>query len=314
MAGSDTDSTTILMGLFNGAAHVDEQLASIADQSHDRWSLLVSDDGSEDDGPSRITAFASRCRPGQVRLTQGPCRGFPANFLTMITAPETGSARFVALCDQDDVWMPHRLTRGIAALTPFGDAPALYCARTHVCDSQMRALHVSPLWSRPFSLRNALVQNVASGNTIMMNRAMADLAARAVPAALRAGIAAHDWWLYQLATACGAAVVQDDRPVLLYRQHGGNTMGRNDTLAARLNRVAQIVDGTFARWIAAHVAALRGCDDLLTHEARGLLSRIEGLHRQGASARLRALRDLGLYRQTHIGDLALKLAASLGKL
>ncbi len=314
MNDSGRESVAILLGLHNGQAHIAGQLDSIAAQDHQDWTLTVSDDGSADGGPALVAAFADRYEPGRVRLTQGPCAGFSRNFLSMIMAPQTRRSAFVALCDQDDIWLAERLSRGVAALASLGDGPALYCARTHVCDMQMRPVKVSPLWTRPFTLRNALVQNVAAGNTIMMNRAMADLACAAAPAASSAGIAAHDWWLYQLATATGARVIQDHTAVLLYRQHGGNTMGRNDTLAARLNRLRQLLDGTFARWISAHVAALRLCSPLLTAEARALLDRSEAVRKGGLISRLLALRDLGLYRQTSAGNLALKVAVALKKL
>ena len=304
----------ILMGLLNGGRWIDTQLASIAAQDHQDWSLLVGDDGSSDDGPARIRDFA-RAHPGHdVALMPGPGGGFARNFLSLIEASATTPRATLALSDQDDEWLPERLSRGLAALDAEGSGPTLYCGRTIVCTNDLRALHVSPLWSRPFSLQNALVQNVASGNTIMMNPEMAALARAAAPQAAAAGIVAHDWWLYQLATACGARVVQDSQPVLRYRQHAGNTMGRNDTARARLARIRQIHNGTFARWIDANRTALAGASPRLHPAAHDLLIAFHALRHPASHGRLTGLRQTGLYRQTQMGDRALWWATTIGRL
>lgn len=313
-AGDRQGHVAILMGLYNGGPWIDAQLASFAAQDHRDWSLVVGDDGSRDDGPQRIAAFAKANPHTDVTITPGPQRGFACNFLSLIALTADMPLATLALSDQDDVWHSHRLARGLAALTRAGAGPMLYCARTMVCDEGLRPLHPSPLWGRPFSFANALVQNVASGNTIMLNPAMAALARAAAPAAMRAGIVAHDWWLYQLATACGALVVQDEEPVLSYRQHTANSMGRNDTVGAKAKRVRQLLDGTFARWTDANRRALLDADVSFGPAPTALLHQFEGLRSARVTQRLAALRQLGLYRQSAGGDRALWLSATLGTL
>lgn len=313
MSGSSGD-VVVLMGLYNGGAWLDAQLRSIAGQDHRDWRLVISDDGSTDDGPRRAAEFAEAAGRDRTRIVTGPQRGFAANYLSLLGCAEASQAEFVALCDQDDVWLPHRLSRGIAALRGAGGQPMLYCARTLLCDEQLRDLRISPHWPRPFSFANALVQNIASGNTIMLNRPMTDLARQAAPAAARAGIVAHDWWLYQLATATGARIVQDDQVVLRYRQHGQNTMGRNDTARAVALRARQIADGTFAGWIDANREALSLSELPLELEAKRLLEDFPSLRDPGLIRRLRALRRLGLYRQSRSGDLAVAAAVTTGRL
>jgi glycosyltransferase involved in cell wall biosynthesis len=314
VSGAKGKSVAIAMGLYNGASHLDEQLASIAAQEHTDWSLVISDDLSTDTGADQVRTFAKGQGQGRVTLVEGPGKGFAQNFLSLLRHPSTRQSSHVALCDQDDKWLPMRLGRGLDALQGFGDRPALYCARTLVCDEDLNPLHISPKWSRPFSLANAMVQNVASGNTIMLNRAMADMAADAAPAAQTAGIAAHDWWLYQLACASGAKIVQDEKPVLMYRQHGRNTMGRNDTASARLDRLTQILDGTFARWIDAHHLALMEVPQFLNAEAQKILSQFPAIRAKKITVRLRALQTIGLYRQGKADDLVIKVAVGLGRL
>jgi len=54
----------------------------------------------------------------------GPKRGAAANFLSLLRrAPErTPEGHWLAFSDQDDVWLPDKLSRGIAALEALEDA------------------------------------------------------------------------------------------------------------------------------------------------------------------------------------------------
>lgn len=300
---------TVLMGLRDGAAHLAAQLDSIAAQDHPDWSLIASDDGSVDASRAILSDFAAR--DPRARCVDGPRRGFAANYLSMLRRlpPRPG---WIALADQDDIWLPDRLSRGLAALAGQGGA-ALYCSRTWIVSPDLSARRLSPPRPRPPGFANALVQNIAAGNTILLNPAAAALA---VAAAAEAGrVVAHDWWLYQLVTGAGGAVVHDDRPTILYRQHAGNLIGSNDGWIARARRLGQMLRGDFRDWNTVNLAALTASAARLTPEARAML---EGFARargqRGPITRLRALRALGLYRQTRASTAALWLAAVLGRM
>jgi len=315
-AAGHPDTVTILMGLHDGAAHLREQLDSFLAQSHPHWHLIVSDDRSRDDGPAMVRRFAADQPDEAVRLIDGPARGFAQNFLHLIlaTGPQT---RLVALCDQDDVWLPQKLARAVAALGGLR-GPALYCARTMICAPDLAPIRPSSVWRRPFGFANALVQNVAAGNTIVLNREALDFARRMAPAAAAAGIVAHDWWLYQIVTGAGGRVIRDNEPVLLYRQHPANVMGRNDTAGAAAARLGKIVSGEFADWIGRNVAALSaGHDGLSPENAARLASFAAARAARGPAAtprRIALMRRAGIYRQTAAGQAGLWLAALFGRL
>jgi hypothetical protein len=147
---------------------------------------------------------------------------------------------------------------------------------------------------------------------MVLNRAALDLLQ---DTALRAeGIVAHDWWAYQLITGAGGAVFYDPTPTLLYRQHGGNQIGANDTLAARARRLRALLEGQFRNWNAANAAALSRVRPWLSPDARSTLDAFDRARRGGLATRLAALRAAGLYRQTVPGTLALWLAVLIGKL
>lgn len=316
MAEETASRALILLAVRNGAAYLPAQLDSYAAQTFRDWDLLAGDDGSTDDSRAVLARFAkSRTAHGQrVTVVNGPQTGGTAHFITLLgKAPDT--ARWIAFSDQDDVWLPEKLTRAVETLAPVpDDRPALYCSRTWVTGPDLENPRLSPDWHHPLTFRNALVQNIASGNTIVLNSAAVRLARRAAPGALAVpNLPAHDWWLYQIVTGAGGQILHDPRPGLFYRQHDGNQIGANRGLLAALIRARAILRGGYAAWNSANIAALRGAGTL-TAENAAILETFAALRGHPATARLRALRRLGLYRQTRVTQTAFWLAAILGRL
>lgn len=308
----ESPTVAILLAVHNGGEHLPEQLASIAAQTHRGWVVLASDDGSRDGSRSVLEGFA---REHPLILLDGPCRGASENFLSLLRRlpAHRPDARWIAFCDQDDIWLPGKIGRALAALAPLPeDRPALYCSRTWIADAEGRPERLSLPSRRPPSFRNALVQNICRGNTILLNPAASALAVAA--AAEVPGVAVHDWWLYQLVTGAGGQVVHDEEPTLLYRQHGGNAIGANNGLAARRKRLRQVLRGDLREWNDANIAALGASAHRLTERNRARLAAFAALRDGPLPRRLLGLARLGLYRQSRATTAALWLAAALRRL
>ena len=179
----------ILLCTYQGEKYLAAQLDSFAAQTYPSWKLWVSDDGSTDATLDQLRAFAERHQPGQVTLQAGPRKGFVKNFMSLICEP-TLHADYYALSDQDDIWHPDKLERAVKWLrdVPQGQ-PALYCTRTELIDGAGQPIGFSPLFTRPPAFANALMQNVAGGNTMVMNNAARDLL---VEAGADIDVVAHD--------------------------------------------------------------------------------------------------------------------------
>lgn len=302
----------ILLAVHDGARHLPAQLDSIARQDHRDWQLVISDDGSNDGSALICAAFAATRPSDQVRIIRGPGAGATANFLHLIEAAPDRA--ILAFCDQDDVWHRDKLSRAARALARHGAGAAHYSARTVIAGPDLAPLAASPRFGRPFGLRNALIQACTSGNTSVFNPAAATLLKAGAAAARQAGIVSHDWWAYQLVAAAGGTILKDDAAVLLYRQHGGNEMGRNDTMRARARRLSMLFDGRFGRWLAANHAALSGAADLLDADARATVARFGAALRLPGPAAARQFAALGLYRHDALGTAAFYAAAAAGRL
>lgn len=296
------------MATCNGAATLGEQLRSFAEQSLAPSHLVVSDDGSTDATPTITQDFATDCGFDVIRLT-GPQQGPAANFLHLIdNAPE--DADYAAFSDQDDVWLPEKLARGAQALAGV-TGPAMVCARAIIAPADLQGGQPAPLPDRAPGFRNALVQNIAGGNAMMVNRAALDLLRDCVPDA--AGIIYHDWWIYQMITGVGGQVLLDEVPTLLYRQHRDNAVGSGHRWRGYILRPLRVLSGRYAAVNATQIKALENAAARLTPENRLLLAGFIAAQGGSAKGRLNAIRDLGLYRQGRTGNFGLWAAALLGR-
>lgn len=309
---ADQPHVGILLATYNGADCLQEQLDSLAGQTHTNWSLLASDDASKDATREILYAFAAH---QNVDVLDGPQSGAAPNFMSLITRsgahlPENS---WIAFCDQDDVWLPDRLALGVTALSKLqGDRPALYCSRTWVVDQHLQGRSLSAKRPREPSFLNALAQNIAAGNTILLNASAARLLQEA--ANRTSTVVMHDWWTYQMITGAGGVVIHDDTPTLLYRQHADNEVGANTGLRAKMQRLLRMLRGDFRSWNDTNVAALAENGHILTSKAQAQLASFAALRSQPLPARLASLGRLGLYRQSRSSTAALWVAAVLGRL
>ena len=122
------------------------------------------------------------------------------------------------------------------------------------------------------------------------------------------------WWAYQLITGAGGTICYDRTPTVLYRQHGGNLVGANDTLLASLTRLRRLARGHFQDWNTANTDALLKVRPWLTPTAQGILDDFVAARSGPLLGRLAALKKSGVQRQTGRGTLALWLAAILNRL
>lgn len=302
----------ILMATYNGARYVQEQLDSFAAQIGVDWRLIVSDDGSTDETAAIVAAF-SRANPGRVRWVEGPRQGACANFRHLI-AHIPADADFVAFSDQDDVWMPLKLGRAIHHLSQAtSDQRALYCSRTQIVNGDLIPQGLSRALRKKPSFSNAIVQNIAGGNTMVLNRAAIALIKSANAEA--GEIVIHDWWVYQIVTGGDGLIIFDREPCLMYRQHSNNMIGDNSGFFAAMRRIMMILSGELARWNRLNVVALAASSHRFTiSNQKTLAAFTRAVNAPTLLRRLHALWQSGAYRQSIQSNVALWLAALINRL
>ena len=96
-------TVSVVMATYNGAAFIDEQLRSLAAQTVLPSELVVSDDGSTDGTLVHVERFAEVAPFPVLVLRNTEPLGYGENFLR---AARLATGDCIALCDQDDVWLP----------------------------------------------------------------------------------------------------------------------------------------------------------------------------------------------------------------
>lgn len=289
---------TILLSTHNGSRFIGDQLTSFTRQNDEDWALRWRDDASGDDTRRLLAEFdrgAARGRSAPL-ADDGRHLGIMGSFLALLRARlAERPGGLIAFSDQDDVWLPEKLTRGEAALASVDpDRPALYCARQMLVDRRLRTLALSPELRRPPGFPAALTQNIATGCTVMLNAA----AARLIASVAAPSRSLHDWWAYLLVAASGGTILFDDVPVVLYRQHPGNAVGAARSPLRRGAGALRRGPGGFMSLLRSHVGALKEASPLLSAPARAVLCELESALAGSAARRLRTLRRLDLGRQT----------------
>ena len=304
-------SVAILLATYNGAQFLAEQLESLERQFHQNWIVIASDDGSSDDTLTVLNHYRDRWPRGRLEIRTGPKQGYCANFLSL--ACDTSiSANFYAFCDQDDVWLPTKLSVAIKNIQQNQEdgIPYIYCGRTIYVDEMLKKIGCSPLFSFPRTFRNALIQSIAGGNTMVFNQKTKNLLEKAGTV----DHPSHDWWAYQLSTGAGGVVFYDPTPQILYRQHKGALVGGNTSFGARVERISMVFKGQFRRWCDVNIAALSSAGPLLSRGNQETLELFGKMRNADLKGRLRLLEVAGLYRQTWRGTISLLLAAIFKKI
>ncbi len=298
-------SIAILQCTYNGARFLPAQLASLAHQSFTNWRLFVSDDGSSDETLAIVSEYKDRLGTAPVAVRNGPRQGFVKNFLSLACDPSL-AFDYYAYCDQDDVWEPDKLARAVEQLASRPPhIAAMYCSRTMLIDEQGRTCGYSRAYRRKPSFHNALVQSIASGNTIVFNEAARRLLMICGSAAK---IPSHDWWTYLLTSGAGGEVYYDQVPQVRYRMHGENVIGTNTGLRNRIRRLYMLSRGRFQRWSDMHVAALEPFRPHMTPENRALFDLFRASRQRGFFGRQIGFLNSGVYRQTFLDNLGLIVA------
>ena len=301
----------ILMCTKNGERFIAEQLDSLVAQTHQNWILYVSDDGSSDDTLRILRAYQAKLPTGKIIIREGPKQGFCINFLSM-ACDSSIRASYYAFCDQDDVWLASKLAVAIQNISENqeGDIAYVYCGRTSYVNESLKKIGCSPLFAFPRTFRNALIQSIAGGNTMVFNQS-------AKNALEKVGVVrhpSHDWWVYQLVTGIGGMVFYDPTPQVHYRQHKNAVVGANNSLLARAERITMVFKGEFRRWSDQNIAILSEAKPWLTHGSKETLDLFKKMRSAGLKDRFRLLEVAGLYRQTWRGTVSLLLAAILKKI
>jgi len=229
---------SVALCAFNGERFLPDQLDGIRTQSRPPDELVVCDDASADGTADIVRRFAATA-PFPVRLVVNEATlGSTANFAAAIHLC-TGDT--IALADQDDIWLPHKLATMERALA---DAPAAGFAFS---DAEVVDESLAPagygLWEAiRFGRREQVRFRRGGAFAGLLRRHRVTGATMAFRAEYRPLVLpippgwVHDAWIALLIAAVAPCVVVSER-LIRYRQHaaqqhGGKKRGWREWLEA----------------------------------------------------------------------------------
>lgn len=103
------DLVSIITPSYNCADYIGETIESILSQTYQNWELLITDDCSTDNSCKIIKEYADKDpRIRLMKLPENSGAGVARN-----NSIKEAKGRFIAFCDSDDRWYPHKLHRQI---------------------------------------------------------------------------------------------------------------------------------------------------------------------------------------------------------
>ncbi len=220
----------VLMCTYNGEKYIKRQMDSLMDQKDVQVYFCVHDDGSSDSTPDILKSYGIT-PVGADHM--GPAKGF---MYLLEAAPDSD---YYAFCDQDDIWDDDKLSSAIDMIRIeeqlYPDEPCIYGCSTRLVSEDEKYI-CDHLLDKTRTLSSRLFYASISGNTVVFNRAMRELALKTLPDRL----IMHDSWMVKLCVATGGHLIIDERPHMDYRMHGANQIGMEMGLSDKLSKFRKV--------------------------------------------------------------------------
>jgi len=207
-------TVTVLLATFNGVKFLDQQLNSLTGQHEVEVEVYANDDGSTDGTVDLLEIWKET---GLIKkISRSNQIGSSQAFLNLLKLCNEKS--FVAFCDQDDVWEARKLITQINQVT--NDKPVAVASKRSYINVESHMIGISPNLRFKPCFENAMVENIAPGNTILINRKSVEL----INSFKSPRIFHYDSWIYLLVSAFGD-VIHIQEPLTRYRIHSSNSVG-----------------------------------------------------------------------------------------
>lgn len=271
---------SIAMATFNGERFLREQLASLAAQTRLPDELVVSDDGSSDETLAIVREFADTA-PFPVSIHQNKKNlGYADNFLKAASACR---GDWIAFCDQDDKWLPNKLSTVEQYFEVPGYNVVLVVHNALVVDEFMVESGVrypNIRRTRVCSGSDLPMLWFAGGLTMVFR---SELISRCSPRdrgpshGSPGKPVAHDAWICWLACILGDVALLSEE-LVLYRRHSSTTTRRLKGSASQIRASQQLLRLVRDTLVGRNAAMYRNMSEaMLCHSAAfGCIGREQG--------------------------------------
>ncbi len=226
------NEVAILLATYNGEKYLDKQLESIVNQTFQKFTCYISDDGSNDRTVEIIEKYQEISNGKLVLIpklkTQG---GSPTtNFFRLIEYVLNFSEEpYIMFCDQDDIWECEKIHKQISCMKELEAKESkpriVFCDQIVVDDNNNIISESAEKYSgrtyKDYQFKRLVFRNTVAGCVMCVNRSLLELMGSYKEIE---NIVLHDWWAVLLAV-CYGEINYLNIPLMRYRQHGKNSVG-----------------------------------------------------------------------------------------
>lgn len=205
-------TVSVVMCTYNGSKFLDEQIASILNQDYKNIELIAVDDNSADDTWEKLEVWQQKSSLIKIYKNESNA-GYNKNFEKAILLA-TGD--FIALSDQDDIWLPQKLSK---LLHTFKDKKTVLAHNRSVRLENGRLRFRSARLHYHFKgnvTRKLFMFNQINGHDMMFRKELVD---KFVPIPDRM---MYDWWIGVTAT-CYGNIASVNEFLVYHRIHSENS-------------------------------------------------------------------------------------------
>lgn len=206
---------SIVVPVYNAEKYIAETLEAIAAQSFTDFDVHVVDDCSTDDSAAIVEEWCAR--DARFHYHRSPSNfGGPAGPRNLGIAASTGE--FIAFCDADDIWAPHKLETQLAVAEVSGAAVVSAVIRDFVDGDPLPTFQkpATPVPTTSISHAKLLIKNWIALSSVVARRSALSAAGPFNPARTHVAVEDFDMWLR--ITGMGGKVVRVGAPLVHYRK------------------------------------------------------------------------------------------------
>jgi len=233
----------VILAAYNGSKWIVHQIDTVLRQENVFVNLYISDDGSIDNTIDILNKYYGSNNLVSIRKNQLNSGSAGLNFISSIRVADVSGYDYVAYCDQDDTWNPHKLSIAVESLEK--------------TDSQGYSSSVLAFWpdgsekllTQSINIRKAdfLFEGAGQGCTFVIRaegfKKLQDFCNKNY--ALIANFHFHDWLTYLLFRVWGFKWFFDQQISLKYRQHSSNDIGARKGFLGVSKRISLIRSGWY---------------------------------------------------------------------
>ena len=248
----------VLLAGHNGGERIKEQINTILSQKNININIFISVDISNDDTLNLCNRLKQESEYIKVLPYGEHFGGAAKNFYRLIRDVDFSNFDYVSLADQDDIWLPEKLSHAVKILQN-NKAVAYSSDVMAFWDNKVEKLVKKSFPQKRFDY---YFESPGPGCTFLLDSDIAMLLQDFINNNWDEvnDIDSHDFFMYAFVRSRGLVWYIDTKVLMMYRQHESNQFGSNIGFKAYLKRIKMIKSGWYRSEVR-KISALIRIDD-----------------------------------------------------